>query len=157
MTQHLCDRCSTPWPSELLVTLEKKRLCCLCWRSVIYPYKTTKRYQQARVRAKYRDLEKAAEYALMAGVRATAVYTWERAITHYQTSLELLEELDADLLQQAEVLEKLALVIGLGRGTGATSNALSVRSSRPSMRRNPPMIAPRSGASCTRIWLMRSG
>ncbi len=65
------------------------------------------------------DLEKAAEYAFKAGDRAARVYTWERAIGHYQTALELFEELDADPLQQAEVLEKLALVTGLSQGSGA--------------------------------------
>jgi len=75
------------------------------------------------------DLQKAADYALRAGDRAAGVYTWERAITQYQTSLELLEELDADALRQAEVLEKLALVIGLGRGRDAVGyweKALSI-------------------------------
>ncbi len=65
------------------------------------------------------DLEKAAEYASKAGDRAARVYSWRAAIGQYQTALELLEELDADPLQQAGVLEKLALVTGLSQGSGA--------------------------------------
>jgi DNA-binding CsgD family transcriptional regulator/tetratricopeptide (TPR) repeat protein len=64
-------------------------------------------------------LEKAEEYALKAGDRASSLYSWERAIGHYETALELLEELEANPGQQAEVLEKLALVTGLGRGKGS--------------------------------------
>jgi tetratricopeptide (TPR) repeat protein len=75
------------------------------------------------------DLPRAAEYAIKAGERSAAVYAWERATTHYQTALELLEELEADPRQQAEVLEKLAQVTGLGRDKDALSyweKALSI-------------------------------
>ncbi|MFB3091684.1 MAG: AAA family ATPase, partial [Dehalococcoidia bacterium] len=65
------------------------------------------------------DLEKAAEYASKAGDRAARVYSWRAAIGQYQTALELLEELDAEPLQRAGVLEKLALVTGLSQGSGA--------------------------------------
>ena len=65
------------------------------------------------------DLPKAEAYALKAGDRASSVYSWERAIVHYQTAQELLEELEAEPHQQAEVLEKLALATALGRGKGA--------------------------------------
>jgi tetratricopeptide (TPR) repeat protein len=54
------------------------------------------------------DLPKAAEYAIKAGERAYALYSWERAIAHYQAALELLEELPEDLPRQAQVLERLA-------------------------------------------------
>jgi tetratricopeptide (TPR) repeat protein len=65
------------------------------------------------------SLEKAFEYSLKAGDRAASVYSWERAIGHYQTALELLEELEADPHQQAEVLEKLGLVTGFSKAKGA--------------------------------------
>jgi predicted ATPase len=65
------------------------------------------------------DLQKAAEYSVKAGHQAAGVYSWERAIAHYQTALEVLEELEADPRQQAEVLEKLALVTEFGKGKGA--------------------------------------
>jgi DNA-binding CsgD family transcriptional regulator len=63
--------------------------------------------------------DKLVRYSLLAGEQALAAYGWEGAIAHYQTALELLEELKADPRQQAEVLEKLASVTTLGRGTGA--------------------------------------
>jgi class 3 adenylate cyclase len=75
------------------------------------------------------DLEKAAEYAIKAGDQAASIYSWERAIGHYQTALEVLEELEADPRQQAEVLEKLGQVTELGRGRGAVDyweKALSI-------------------------------
>lgn len=65
------------------------------------------------------DLEKAAEYSLKAGDKGSSVYAWERAIGHYQIALELLEELDAQPQQQAEILERLALVTGFGKGKGS--------------------------------------
>jgi DNA-binding CsgD family transcriptional regulator len=65
------------------------------------------------------NLEKAVEYALQAGDRAASVYSWERAIVQYKTALDLMEELESDPRQQADVLEKLAQVTSLGRGRGA--------------------------------------
>jgi DNA-binding winged helix-turn-helix (wHTH) protein/tetratricopeptide (TPR) repeat protein len=66
------------------------------------------------------DLQKAVEYSVRAGERASAIYTWGRANSHFQTALELLEKLDAEPRQQAEVLEKLALAAMLsGRGKEA--------------------------------------
>jgi tetratricopeptide (TPR) repeat protein len=65
------------------------------------------------------DLSKAAEYSIRAGDRAQGIYAWERAISHYQTALELLEEIEAEPIKQAEVLEKLGDVTTLGRGKGA--------------------------------------
>lgn len=66
------------------------------------------------------DLQKAVEYSVKAGDRASAIYTWGRANAHFQTALELLEKLDAKPRQQAEVLEKLALATMLsGRGKDA--------------------------------------
>ena len=63
------------------------------------------------------ELEKAIEYSLKAGDRACAVCSWGRASTHYQTAVELLEELNAGPRQQAEVLEKVALAtMWLGKG-----------------------------------------
>jgi tetratricopeptide (TPR) repeat protein len=62
--------------------------------------------------------EKVVKYSLIAGDRATEVYAWEEAIGHYETTLKLLEEAEEDLSQQAEVLAKLALVIGFGKGRG---------------------------------------
>jgi len=64
------------------------------------------------------DLHKAAEYTTKAGDKASTIYTWGRARSHYQTALELLEELEAEPSQQAELLEKLARVTGLGKGKG---------------------------------------
>jgi DNA-binding CsgD family transcriptional regulator len=75
------------------------------------------------------ELDKAAGYALKAGDRAAAVYSWERAIGQYQTALDLLEELESEPRHQAEVLENLAQVTGLGRGLGAVGyleKALSI-------------------------------
>jgi tetratricopeptide (TPR) repeat protein len=66
------------------------------------------------------DLQKAVEYSVKAGDRASAIYTWGMANAHFQTALELLEKLDAEPRQQAEVLEKLALAVMLsGRGKEA--------------------------------------
>jgi tetratricopeptide (TPR) repeat protein len=66
------------------------------------------------------DLQKAVEYSVRAGERASAIYTWGRANSHFQTAFELLEKLDAEPRQQAEVLEKLALAAMLsGRGKEA--------------------------------------
>lgn len=63
------------------------------------------------------DLAKAIEYSLRAGDRACAVCSWGRASAHYQTVVELLEELNAGPREQAEVLEKLALAtMWLGKG-----------------------------------------
>ena len=62
--------------------------------------------------------EKVMKYSLIAGERATEVYAWEEAIGHYETTLKLLEEAEGDLGQQAEVLAKLALVTGFGKGRG---------------------------------------
>ena len=64
------------------------------------------------------SLEKAAEYSVKAGDRAVSIYSWDRAISHYQSALELLEELVADPRQRAEVLDKLALVAGLNKAKG---------------------------------------
>jgi tetratricopeptide (TPR) repeat protein len=62
------------------------------------------------------DLEKAAEYAIEAGRRAYSLSSWERAIDHFETALELLGELPEDLPRQARVLERLVVVdILLGR------------------------------------------
>jgi predicted ATPase len=61
--------------------------------------------------------QKALEYSLKAGERASAVYSWGRASAHYQTAWELLEELEAEPRQRAEVLENLALAtMWFGRG-----------------------------------------
>jgi serine/threonine protein kinase/tetratricopeptide (TPR) repeat protein len=68
------------------------------------------------------DLQKALDYVVKAGDRASSIYSWDRAISHYQTALEVLEELEADPYQQAAVLDKLALVTGLGRGRGAAAH-----------------------------------
>lgn len=66
------------------------------------------------------ELEKAAAYSAKAGDRASTIYAWGRAMAHYQTALELLEELEAGPRQQAEVLEKLALAsMFFGRGKSA--------------------------------------
>ena len=62
------------------------------------------------------DPEKAAEYTLKAGDRASAIYAWEQAIAQYETTVELLEKLEADPRQQAEALEKLARATGMSRG-----------------------------------------
>lgn len=73
--------------------------------------------------------EKVVHYSLLAGERALASYAWEEAVAHYQTALELLEELEADPRHQAEVQEKLALVTSLGSGKGGVSyleKALSI-------------------------------
>jgi len=64
------------------------------------------------------DLHKAAEYSTKAGDKASTIYTWASAMSRYQTALELLEELEAEPSQQAELLEKLARVTGLGKGKG---------------------------------------
>lgn len=60
--------------------------------------------------------EKAAEYALKAGDRASAVYAWEQAIGQYETAVELLERLEANPRQQAEILERLAYAAGTSTG-----------------------------------------
>jgi predicted ATPase len=60
--------------------------------------------------------EKVVKYSLSAGDRATEVYAWEEAIGHYEVTLKLLEETEGDRSQQAEVLAKLALVTGFGKG-----------------------------------------
>ncbi len=52
--------------------------------------------------------EKAAEYTLKAGDRASAIYAWEQAIAQYETTVELLEKLEAGPRQRAEALDKLA-------------------------------------------------
>ena len=65
--------------------------------------------------------EKVVKYSLIAGERATEVFAWEEAIGHYKTILNLLEESEGDLGQQADVLAKLALVTGSGRGHGDVS------------------------------------
>jgi tetratricopeptide (TPR) repeat protein len=62
-------------------------------------------------------LEKAIQYSLRAGDKASGICSWGRARAHYQTALELLEELEVGPRQRAEVLEKLALAtMWLGRG-----------------------------------------
>ena len=61
-------------------------------------------------------LEKAAEYTLMAGDRASAVYAREPAIAQYETAVELLEKVEAGPRQLAEALEKLAFAVGMSRG-----------------------------------------
>jgi tetratricopeptide (TPR) repeat protein len=66
-----------------------------------------------------RDLQKAAEYSIKAGDRVAGIYAWERAISHYQTALELLEEIEAEPVKQAEVLEKLGTVTALAKGRGS--------------------------------------
>jgi DNA-binding CsgD family transcriptional regulator len=65
--------------------------------------------------------EKLVHYSLLAGEQALAAYAWEEAIVHYQTALEVLEELEPGSRQQAEVLEKLALATELGQGKGAVA------------------------------------
>jgi len=60
-------------------------------------------------------LEKAAEYALIAGDKASVIYAWEQAIAQYETAAELLEKLESPR-RQAEVLEKLARAAGMSRG-----------------------------------------
>jgi predicted ATPase len=75
------------------------------------------------------DLQKALEYVVKAGDGAASIYAWERAIGHYQTALEVLEELEADPRQQAEVLEKLAGATHWGKGKSALEHlekALSI-------------------------------
>jgi tetratricopeptide (TPR) repeat protein len=62
--------------------------------------------------------EKLTRYSLLAGDQATGVYAWEQAIGHYEAALELLEKAEGGLSHQAEVLAKLALVTGFGRGRG---------------------------------------
>ncbi|HZA25355.1 MAG TPA: AAA family ATPase, partial [Dehalococcoidia bacterium] len=62
--------------------------------------------------------EKLTRYSLLAGDQATGVYAWEQAIGHYEAALELLEKADGSLSHQGEVLAKLALVTGFGRGRG---------------------------------------
>jgi len=64
------------------------------------------------------DLREAAEYATKAGDKASHIYAWASARSRYQTALELLEELEAEPSQQAELIEKLAQVTGLGKGKG---------------------------------------
>ncbi|MBI3966744.1 MAG: AAA family ATPase, partial [Chloroflexi bacterium] len=54
------------------------------------------------------DLEKALEYTVRAGKRAFALTSWEQAVLHFETALELLAELPENLLARAEVLEHLA-------------------------------------------------
>ncbi|MCH8062826.1 MAG: AAA family ATPase, partial [Chloroflexi bacterium] len=61
-------------------------------------------------------IDKAAEYALMAGDRASAIYAWEQAIAQYETGVELLEKLEAGPRLQAETLEKLAHAAGMSKG-----------------------------------------
>ena len=61
-------------------------------------------------------LQKAAEYTLKAGDRASAIYAWEQAIAQYETTVELLEKLEAGPRQLAEVLEKLARAVGMSKG-----------------------------------------
>ena len=67
------------------------------------------------------DLQKAAEYAAKAGDKAATIYTWGRARSHYQTALELLEELEGAPSQRAELLEKLARVTSLAAEAPSTS------------------------------------
>ena len=59
---------------------------------------------------------KAADYALKAGDKASDVYAWEQAIAQYETAAELLEKLEMEPRQQAEVLEKLILALGMLKG-----------------------------------------
>lgn len=47
-----CDKCYTDWPEERMLTLEGQRLCELCWRVVIYPYKLVLNYRNYRFRTK---------------------------------------------------------------------------------------------------------
>ncbi|MBI3964620.1 MAG: AAA family ATPase [Chloroflexi bacterium] len=56
------------------------------------------------------DLPKALDYALRAGERAYALSSWERAVHHFETALELFGELPEDLAQQAHALERLAVL-----------------------------------------------
>ena len=75
------------------------------------------------------DLEKAKDYSIMAGDRASGIYSWARAISLYQTALELSEELEADRSEQAQILGKLAEVTELGQIAGAVDHwkkALSI-------------------------------
>ncbi|MBI3966869.1 MAG: protein kinase, partial [Chloroflexi bacterium] len=54
------------------------------------------------------DLEKALEYALKAGERAYQAPSWAQARGHFETALELMDELPEDLERRAQVLERLA-------------------------------------------------
>ncbi|MCI0437612.1 MAG: AAA family ATPase [Chloroflexi bacterium] len=62
-------------------------------------------------------LQKAADYSLKAGDRAYAVYAWEQAIAFYETAMELLERLEAEPRQRAELLEKLARAAAMSGGS----------------------------------------
>jgi DNA-binding winged helix-turn-helix (wHTH) protein/tetratricopeptide (TPR) repeat protein len=63
------------------------------------------------------ELEKALEYSLKAGDRASAICSWGRASAHYQMALELLQVLEVGPRHRAEVLEKLALAtMWFGKG-----------------------------------------
>ena len=65
------------------------------------------------------ELHKACEYAVKAGDSACDIYAWERAIGYYETALMLMERLNLDASQQAEMLEKLAEATSFSRGKGA--------------------------------------
>ncbi len=43
-----CDRCGTPWPVDLLTTLDRKKVCGICWRVMVYPSTTTKQYRNRK-------------------------------------------------------------------------------------------------------------
>ncbi|MBI3966864.1 MAG: AAA family ATPase [Chloroflexi bacterium] len=53
------------------------------------------------------DLRKALDYAIRAGERAYALSTWEQAIRHYETALDLLDRSPADVRRRVQVLERL--------------------------------------------------
>ena len=40
-----CDRCHTLWPIDRMIVPYGQRLCEICWRVVIYPYKTVEDYK----------------------------------------------------------------------------------------------------------------
>ena len=56
---------------------------------------------------------RALPYAMLAGDHAEAVFAHTEALQHYRTALELAHAVD-DLLREAEVLEKLGVVLRLG-------------------------------------------
>ncbi len=43
-----CNRCHADWPYDRTLVLEGQRLCELCWRVVIYPFKTTFQWRYSR-------------------------------------------------------------------------------------------------------------
>ncbi len=43
-----CGRCSTDWPIDRMINLKGVDLCEICWRVVIFPYRTVPQYTNAR-------------------------------------------------------------------------------------------------------------